>query len=92
MSRKPSLKRRERILKEAQYFISNKSTVRNTAKQFGLSKSTIHKDLTSDLPSISLPHSLLVEEIITKNSNEKHLRGGNATRNKYLAQKNKIIT
>lgn len=79
-----SNKRRKRIINEAKYFVNNNSTVRATAKYFGLSKSTIHRDLTERLPDISLSLSLLAEDVLAKNKKERHIRGGNSTRNKYL--------
>lgn len=70
----------------ASYLIENKATVRSAARQFGVSKSTVHKDLTERLPQIN--HYLADEarDILQFNKQERHLRGGQATREKYLQQ------
>ncbi len=74
----------ERALEIANYIIENKATVRQTAKQFGVSKSTIHKDVTERL--IQLNPSLAAEarKVLDINKSERHIRGGLATRKKYL--------
>ena len=79
----------QRILDEAQYFIDNKSTIRATANAFEVSKSTIFLHLTKFLPYISLTLSISVNEILKKNKDEWHLRGGEATMQKFLKQKDK---
>ena len=71
----------------AMFTINNNATVRKTAKVFGLSKSTVHYDLTKRLPSIDWALYLEVREILEKNEQEKSMRGGLATKNKYLEQK-----
>ena len=71
----------------ALYTINNNATVRKTAKVFGLSKSTVHYDLIKRLPSIDWALYLEVREILEKNEQEKSMRGGLATKNKYLEQK-----
>ena len=74
----------KRCEKFAIYLIENKSTVRKTAQKFGFSKSTVHKDITEKLLKTN---SLLydeVEKILQLNKSERHLRGGEATRRKYL--------
>lgn len=80
---------KNRVLEEARFFIDKNSTIRATAKACGttgssLSKSTVHKDLTERLPDISPLLYDRVSEILQKNKAEKHLRGGEATRKKYL--------
>lgn len=74
----------ERCEKLAEYIISNKSTVRETAKIFGISKSTVHKDVTEKLSKTN--HSLFeeVEKVLQLNKLERHIRGGEATKRKYL--------
>ena len=67
----------------AVYIIENRTTVRAVAKQFGISKSTVHKDLTERLPQYNRPLSLQVQAILQQNKAERHIRGGNATRAKY---------
>ena len=67
----------------AEYIIENKATVRAAAKQFGISKSTVHKDLTEKLPIISPQLYPAVKEILEINKQERHIRGGMATKHKY---------
>ena len=67
----------------ARYLVENKSTVRETAKFFGISKSTVHKDITEKLSKINNRLFLEVESILQKNKSERHLRGGEATKQKY---------
>ncbi len=67
----------------AVYIIDTRATIRQTAKHFGLSKSTVHKDLTERLPHISRPLADAVREILNCNKAERHIRGGLATRKKY---------
>ena len=79
--------RKERPILLAQYMISTGSTVRTTAKVFGISKSTVHKDLTCKLKYINPSQYQEVKEILDKNKSERHLRGGEATRRKYLIKR-----
>ena len=74
----------ERCEKMALYLIENKATVRETAKKFGISKSTVHKDLTDKLYKINLFLYNDVFEILQKNKSERHIRGGEATKQKYI--------
>lgn len=76
----------ERILSIAQYTIDNNSTVRSTAKKFGISKSTVHKDLRERLPEINMELSKEVNKILDINKSERHIRGGLATKRKYMHQ------
>ena len=73
-----------RVKKEADYIISTGATVRATAKYIGTSKSTVHKDMTERLRYISPELCDKVRQVLEKNRNERHLRGGEATKNKYL--------
>lgn len=73
----------ERVLESARYIISNKATVRNCAKQFGISKSTVHKDVSERLVQINPAMACQVKEVLDKNKKERHIRGGMATREKY---------
>ncbi|WP_041423938.1 sporulation transcriptional regulator SpoIIID [Thermosediminibacter oceani] len=75
---------RERILEIAAYIIETKATVRQAAKIFGVSKSTVHKDMTERLPEINPEKAKLVKEVLEFNKAERHIRGGRATRRKYL--------
>lgn len=74
---------KERCEKLALYIIENKSTVRDTAKKFGISKSTVHKDVTEKLARINLALYNEVEKILQINKQERHIRGGEATKLKY---------
>lgn len=73
----------ERACDLAVYIIENKATVRAAAKQFGISKSTVHKDLIERLPRCNHTLFLQVKEILEQNKAERHIRGGLATRRKY---------
>ena len=75
---------RERILEIAEYIVSTKATVRQAAKVFGVSKSTVHKDMTERLVEINPEKAKLVKEVLEFNKAERHIRGGRATRRKYL--------
>lgn len=74
----------DRTIALANYIIENKSTVRTAAKQFGISKSTVHKDLTERLPGIRRDLFKSVRNILDENRQERHIRGGLATKEKYL--------
>lgn len=73
----------ERTLEIGKYIIKNKSTVREAAKVFGVSKSTVHKDVTERLENINPELYKEVKEVLEKNKAERHIRGGNATKKKY---------
>ncbi len=73
----------ERSMEIARYIIENKSTVRGAASKFGISKSTVHKDIRTRLPLISPRLYRQCSEILRKNKEERHLRGGLATKEKY---------
>ena len=76
----------DRVMRIADYVLENGATVRLAAKAFGTSKSTVHKDLTERLYSISPSTAKQVAEVLKKNKDERHIRGGNATRMKYKTQ------
>ena len=65
------------------YLIENRTTVRAAAKKFGISKSTVHKDLSERLPVYNRTLYLQVKEILEENKAQRHIRGGLATRRKY---------
>lgn len=71
----------------AHYIIETKDTVRSTAKKFGVSKSTVHKDVSDRLLKINPILAKQVREILDENKAERHLRGGMATKLKYLKEK-----
>ncbi len=73
----------ERALNIAKYIVDNKQTVRNAAKVFNISKSTVHKDLTERLKKINKQLYLSARDVLDLNKAERHLRGGEATRKKY---------
>lgn len=73
----------ERTVEVAQYIINNKSTVRAAAKKFGISKSTVHKDITERLVKINLALAKEARKILEENKAERHIRGGEATKKKY---------
>ncbi len=73
----------ERVMLIADYVIDSGATVRQAAKRFGTSKSTVHKDLTERLGIISPSTAREVAKVLKKNKDERHIRGGNATRLKY---------
>jgi putative DeoR family transcriptional regulator (stage III sporulation protein D) len=72
----------ERACDLAVYIIESKATVRSAAKKFGISKSTVHKDLSERLEHINRPLYLQVKEVMDFNKAERHIRGGLATRMK----------
>ena len=73
----------ERAAALALYLIENRTTVRAAAKKFGISKSTVHKDLSERLPAFNQPLYLQVKGVLEENKAERHIRGGIATRRKY---------
>ena len=79
----------QRACELAAYIIETGATVRTTAKHFGISKSTVHKDLAQRLPRCNIALYTQVRCILDKNKAQRHIRGGIATKEKYLKQKNK---
>ncbi|MBP3619289.1 MAG: sporulation transcriptional regulator SpoIIID [Clostridia bacterium] len=73
----------ERTLAEARYIRETEETIRKTAKVFGLSKSTVHNDLSKRLKSVDGEMYADVKKILDKNFSEKHIRGGYSTKKKY---------
>ena len=73
----------ERACDLALYIIEHQATVRSAAKQFGISKSTVHKDLSQRLPAFNRALYLQVKEVLDLNKAERHIRGGIATRREY---------
>ena len=76
----------ERAVEIADYIIENNATVRQTAKQFRISKSTVHKDVTERLLQINPSLAREARKVLDMNKAERHIRGGMATREKYLHQ------
>ncbi len=79
----------ERCVILGEYVVEHQSTVRATAKQFGISKSTVHKDITLALKKVDIELYKKVKSVLETNKNERHLRGGEATRQKYIEQGNR---
>ena len=73
----------ERAERLAQYIIENRTTVRAAAAKFGISKSTVHKDISERLPQFNRTLYLQVKEVLDVNKAQRHIRGGIATRKKY---------
>lgn len=73
----------ERAIEAAKYIISSNATVRETAKKFGVSKSTVHKDVTERLEKINPTLAHEARKVLELNKAERHLRGGLATKEKY---------
>lgn len=69
--------------KPGKYIVENEATVRSAAKVFGISKSTAHQDITARLEKVNPALQKQVKEVLEKNKQERHIRGGLATRKKY---------
>ena len=74
----------ERAVEAARYIIEQKATVRQAAKKMGISKSTVHKDVTERLQQINPSLAKEARQVLDINKQERHIRGGLATREKYL--------
>ncbi len=74
---------KERCVILASYLVENNSTVRGVAAHFGISKSTVHKDITQTLKRVNKPLYYQVKRVLGVNKQERHIRGGEATRRKY---------
>ena len=74
---------KERCVILGMYIVENNATVRATATRFGISKSTVHKDVTQNLKNSNKALYLDVKSVLEKNKEERHIRGGEATKNKY---------
>ena len=77
----------ERAVELGEYIVENKATVRKAASVFGFSKSTVHKDVSERLEKIDHILFAQVKEILEENKAQRHIRGGLATREKYLGRK-----
>ena len=76
-----------RAVNIANYIIEENATVRQTAKRFGISKSTVHKDVTERLMQINPALASQARRVLDVNKSERHIRGGLATKEKYLHQR-----
>lgn len=79
---------RKRVVDISHYIVDTKSTVRKAAEEFGVSKSTVHKDMTERLPRINRELARKVKRVLEENKAERHIRGGEATRQKYRKPQN----
>lgn len=77
---------RVRVIEIAKYILETKATVRKAAKVFGVSKSTVHKDITERLRKVNSQLADEVKIILEFNKSERHIRGGKATKRKYQSQ------
>ena len=77
--------KKERCVRLATYLVENGSTVRGVAQAFGISKSTVHKDVTKTLKKVDKELFARAQRVLEINKNERHLRGGEATKKKYKA-------
>ena len=77
----------ERAERLALYIIENRTTVRAAAQKFGISKSTVHKDISERLPLFNRALYLEVKEVLEVNKAQRHIRGGLATKQKYSAER-----
>ena len=82
----------ERAINLAHYIIETKDTVRGAAKKFGVSKSTVHKDVSERLLHINQALAMEVREILNENKAERHIRGGLATKLKYEKEHQRKIS
>lgn len=80
----------ERVLEEARYIIETSSTVRATAKAFGISKSTVHSDVTTRLKKTDANLYDKVRTVLEENKKQRHIRGGLATKEKYAQLRESI--
>lgn len=78
---------KERCIVLGTYMVENNLTVRAVAQKFGISKSTVHKDVTQTLKRTNIKLYEEVKKVLEKNKQERHLRGGEATRQKYIVRK-----
>jgi len=78
--------KQERCVSLAEYIIETKATVRNTGKVFGISKSTVHQDVTSRLEKVNPELHRQVREVLEQSKQERHIRGGMATKRKYCKE------
>lgn len=78
---------RQRVLKIADIFLTDRSTAREVAKKVDCSKSTVHKDLTERLPDLNQDLYVEVKKLLEYNKSIRHLRGGEATRRRFLKEK-----
>lgn len=81
---------KDRVLKFAYYILEHHSTIRATAKEFGMAKSTVHHDLSTKLKDYDLQLYEEVKNLLAENFSVKHLHGGESTKHKYAQLKNNV--
>jgi putative DeoR family transcriptional regulator, stage III sporulation protein D len=81
----------ERAIELANFIVEHKATVRSAAKRFGISKSTVHKDVTERLISFNSELAKAVKTVLDENKAERHIRGGQATKAKYESETKKAV-
>lgn len=77
----------KRVLEVSEYIARTHATVRDAARVFGVSKSTVHKDVTERLPALDRDLASRVKRVLDLNKAERHIRGGEATRQKYRRER-----
>ena len=82
---------KERCVILASYLVEHNTTVRGVAAHFGISKSTVHKDVTQALKRVNKPLYYQVKQVLAVNKQERHIRGGEATRQKYIKEDQKKL-
>ena len=82
---------KERCESIAIYMLENNATVRSTARHFGISKSTVHKDVSKTLKGVNKSLYVQVSALLAANKSERHIRGGEATRQKYARKRENLI-
>ena len=82
---------KERCVILASYLVENNTTVRGVAAHFGISKSTVHKDITQALKRVNKPLYYQVKQVLAVNKQERHIWGGEATRQKYIKEDQKKL-
>lgn len=78
---------KERCVVLGTYIVENRTTVRKTAARYGISKSTVHKDVTETLRHVNVTLYEEVKKVLEQNKSERHLRGGEATRQRHLSRR-----
>ena len=77
----------KRVLEEAEYILKTEKTIRETAKEYGVSKSTVHKDISVRLKEININLFNKIQELMKHHIEIRHIRGGESTKKKYSKQK-----
>ena len=81
----------QRVIEISHYILETRATVRRVARSFGVSKSTVHKDVTERLPLLNRSLAKEVKQVLEHNKAERHIRGGEATRLKFVGLRQKVL-